>query len=338
MNNTLDRQNVRRICVCLEFLSDDHKRIITEAAAAAGFEVAFFEDETDEGLLDCLNEAEVLFAHSINLVRTAPASLKWYCCSYAGVDPYCPGNDIFANPDCLLSNSSGAYDETIGEHLVMVVLMLLRRMPEYAAIVNAREWKRDLAVRSIPEVRITVFGAGSIGTSFARKAKGLGAKHIIGVNRSGRAAEPFDEVVAFDGRDAKGGLDAVLPQTDVLVMALPGTAETAGVLSRERLELLPENALVVNIGRGSAIDQQALIGALNSGHLAGAALDVMSPEPLPADAPLWDAKNIIITPHVSGNMTLAHTRDETVRLFCEDLANYAAGRPLERLVDRSAGY
>ena len=130
----------------------------------------------------------------------------------------------------------------------------------------------------------------------------------------------------------------MLPRVDVLVMALPGTAQTAGVLSRERIALLPPGALVVNVGRGSAIDQEALAEALNDGCLGGAALDVMVPEPLPADDPLWSARNILITPHVSGNMTMGYTRDEAVRLFCEDLENYAAGRPLARLVDRAAGY
>ena len=328
----------RRICICLEFLSEAHRRAIEELAGRLGFEAGFFEDEADPGLLDYLDSSEVLFAHSIDLVRKAPPTLGWYCCSWAGVDAYCADPSVFANPDCLLSNSSGAYDETISEHLAMVVLMLLRRMPEYARIVADRRWKKDLAIRSIQEVRITVLGAGSIGTAFARKARGLGATSIVGVSRSGAAHPPFDEVVAIDGSDGKGGLDALLPATDVLVMALPGTPQTSGILSRERIAALPEGAIVVNVGRGSAIDQAALIEALDEGHLAGAALDVMVPEPLPADDPLWEARNILITPHVSGNMTMGFTRDEAIRLFCEDLENYAAGRPLKRLVDKRAGY
>lgn len=328
----------RRICVCLEFLSDDHRRAIRKAAETHGFEARIFEREDDPDLLPYLAQAEVLFAHSPALLRQAPATLRWYCCSYAGVDPYCADPTLFANPDCLLSNSSGAYDETIGEHLIMAVLMLLRRMPAYGRIAQARGWKRDLPVRSICEVRIAVLGAGNIGAAFAEKAQALGASGIVGISRSGRPREPFAAVRALDGSDGTGGLDAVLPQTDVLVMALPGTPETAGILSRERIALLPPDALVVNVGRGTAIDQDALIEALNAGRLGGAALDVTAPEPLPAGDSLWDAQNILITPHVSGNMTMGYTRDEAVRLFCEDLANYAAGRPLARLVDRAAGY
>ena len=133
-------------------------------------------------------------------------------------------------------------------------------------------------------------------------------------------------------------LDSVLPKTEILVMALPSTPETHHILSRERIALLPEDAYVVNVGRGSAIDQEALMEALNGGHLAGAALDVCVPEPLPKDHPLWDTKNLLLTPHISGNMSLGITRDLDVELFCEDLRNYAAGRRLKRLVDRKIGY
>ena len=102
--------------------------------------------------------------------------------------------------------------------------------------------------------------------------------------------------------------------------------------------LLRPEALVINVGRGTAIDQAALTEALNAGRIAGAALDVVAQEPLPADDPLWTAKNLILTPHVSGNYTLAYTRDRNVDSFCEDLANYIAGRPLAHRVDLTRGY
>ena len=120
-------------------------------------------------------------------------------------------------------------------------------------------------------------------------------------------------------------------------MGLPGTAETVHILNRDRIALLPSDAYVINVGRGTAIEQEPLIEALNSGRLAGAALDVMDPEPLPKDHPLWEAKNLILTPHVSGNMTLGYTCDRNVELFCADLRTYAAGRPLAGLVDRTRG-
>ena len=121
-------------------------------------------------------------------------------------------------------------------------------------------------------------------------------------------------------------------------MALPGTAETYHILNRARIALLPAGATVINVGRGTAVEQEPLIEALNGGRLGGAALDVMDPEPLPPDHPLWTARNLVLTPHVSGNMTLGYTCDRNVEMFCEDLRNYAAGRPLAHLVNRTRGY
>ena len=254
--------------------------------------------------------------------------LKRICCSFAGVDPFL-SDDVYPNPDVLLSNSSGAYGTTIAEHIMMVTLMLLRRMPEFQGFVREHKWVRTLPMRSIYGSEITVLGTGDIGTSFARRAKAMGAKRIVGVRRSDKPGDLcYDEMYTFSQ------LDRVLPQTEILVMALPSTPETAGILSRERIALLPPDAIVVNVGRGTAVDQDALMEALNAGRIAGAALDVMVPEPLPADHPLWETKNLLLTTHISGNMSLGLTCDLDVELFCEDLENYAAGRPLERLVDR----
>ena len=120
----------RDICIYLEFLTDAHRRQIEAAAEETGFTPHFFTLDQFEEARACLQRCEVLYAHSVDLLRAAPASLKWYCCSFAGVDLYCKDPSLFANPDCLLTNSN-VYGVTIAEHVVMVTLMLLRRMPEY---------------------------------------------------------------------------------------------------------------------------------------------------------------------------------------------------------------
>ena len=318
----------RIICVVNEFITDAHRRQIDAAAEKHGFSVRYYQTKADASghLADC----EVLFGHWRSLLKEAPM-LKWYCCSYAGVDPYQPP---FRFPESvLLTNSSGAYGVTISEHIMMVTLMLQRRMLDYAQIVRDRGWTNDLPVRSIQGSRLTLLGTGDIGTTFAQRAKALCPASVTGVNRSGRVPDPvYDRVVPM------AELDRVLPETDILVMSLPSTPETVGILSRERLALLPESAILVNVGRGSAIDQDALMDELNAGRLAGAALDVMTPEPLPADHPLWTTKNLLITPHVAGNMTLGYTCSKTVSMFCDDLENYAEGRPLKHLVDLKRGY
>ena len=321
----------RDICVYQEFLTDAHKAQIEAAAGAAGFTPHFFTLDQFEEAKACLQSCEVLYAHSVDLMRATPATLKWYCCSFAGVDPYCKDPAIFANPDCLLTNSNG-YGVTIAEHVVMVLLMLLRRMPEYEEVVRNHGWSNQLPIRSIRDNEFTILGTGNIGVNVAERLRGMGAAKITGLSRSGRPHPAFDEVRPI------ADLDAVLPDTKILVMALPGTAETIRILNRARIALLPGDAYVINVGRGTAIEQEPLIEALNEGRIAGAALDVMDPEPLPKDHPLWTAKNLILTPHVSGNMTLGYTCDTNVDMFCRDLRNYAAGRPLEGLVDRKRGY
>ena len=300
-------------------------------ARRTGFTPHFFNLDQFEEAKDCLQHCEVLYAHSADLLRAAPATLKWYCCSFAGVDLYCKDPGLFANPDCLLTNSN-VYGVTIAEHVVMVTLMLLRRMPEYIEIVRGHSWSNQLPVRSIRDNEFTILGTGDIGRHVADRLRGMGAAKIVGLSRSGKPHPAFDEVYPISA------LDDVLPRTKILVMALPSTPETVHILNRERIALLPADACVINVGRGTALDQKALAEALNSGKLAGAALDVMDPEPLPQDDPLWDARNIILTPHVSGNMTLGYTCDENVARFCADLENYAAGRPLAGLVDRNRGY
>ena len=321
----------RNICIYQEFLTDAHKAQIQKTAEEAGFVPHFFTLDQFEEAKACVQDCEVLYAHSPDLLRSAPATLKWYCCSFAGVDPYCKDPAIFANPDCVLTNSN-VYGVTIAEHVVMVTLMLLRRMPEYEEIVRNRSWSNQLPIRSIRDNEFTILGTGNIGVNVAERVRGMGAAKIIGLSRSGKPHPAFDEVHPI------ADLDRVLPDTKILVMALPGTAETIHILNRERIALLPKDAYVINVGRGTAIEQEPLIEALNSGRIAGAALDVMCPEPLPADHPLWSAKNLILTPHVSGNMTLGYTCDTNVAMFCEDLKNYAAGKPLNGFVDRAKGY
>ncbi len=322
---------MRDICVYLEFLTEAHKARIRETAEDLGFAPHFFTLDQFEEAKACLQGCEILYAHNPELLRAAPASLKWYCCSYAGVDPYCKDPGLFANPDCLLTNSN-CYGVTIAEHVVMVLLMLLRRMPEYEEVVRSRGWSNQLPIRSIRDNTFTILGTGDIGVNVADRLCGMGAARITGLSRSGRAREGFDEVLPISR------LDEALPQARNLIMALPGTAETYHILNRARIALLPRGAYVVNVGRGAAVEQEPLAEALNAGRLGGAALDVMDPEPLPGDHPLWTARNIILTPHVSGNMTLGYTCDRNVEMFCEDLGNYAAGRPLNGLIDRARGY
>ena len=203
----------------------------------------------------------------------------------------------------------------------------------YNEIVRQRSWARGLHVDSIRGSRITLLGTGDIGRECAKRMRSFDPASMTGVNRGGGNPEGlFDRTVTVDR------LEEVLPETDLLILSLPATAETKNILDAARLALLPETARLVNVGRGSAVDQQALEKMLREGKLAGAALDVFVQEPIPADDSLWDCPGLLITPHIAGNMTLDYTVEQIVNQFLENLRNYAEGLSLRRLVDRKRAY
>ena len=225
---------MRKIAVMEDFLTPERRKKVLDTAEKCGFAVDFY--GRGAAPAQGLEQYEIIYGWCNPQDLKRATGLKWYCCGFAGVDQL-SDDSLYASPDVVLSNSSGAYGLTISEHILMVTLMLLRRMPEFQDIVRRREWVSELPMRSIYGSRITVLGAGDIGTNFARRAKALGAGHICGVSRSGRNPDP-----AYDRMLPQEQLDQVLPETEILVMALPSVADTVGILSRERIALLPENA------------------------------------------------------------------------------------------------
>ena len=175
----------RDICIFQNFLTGAHKNQIEAAAAETGFTPHFFTESQFEEAKACLHDCscEVLYAQRPDLLRAAPAALKWYCASSAGVDVYCTDPTLFANPDCMLTNSN-CYGVTISEHVVMVLLMLLRRMPAYEEIVRNRGWGDQFPVQSIRDGEFTLLGAGDIGKTVAARLKAMGAAKITEIGRA----------------------------------------------------------------------------------------------------------------------------------------------------------
>ena len=317
-----------------DFLSDANKQHMRSVAEECGFEMGFF--DSSEEAAGKIGDAEVVYCDDGELMAEMP-QIRWCHSVSAGVGHFLKSG-AFDRGDVLLTNSSGAYGLAISEHIIMVTLLLMRRMPEYFKVVEERGWTRDLKIRSIKGSVIAIVGTGNLGQNAARRYKALEAKKVIGFSRSGSGREFFDAVFKVDDFESVVSGRAEEKKIDVLVICVPGTPETEGLLGAERIALLPEKTFVINVGRGTVVDQEALIEALNEGRLAGAALDVMYPEPLPEDHPLWTARNCIITPHISGDMGLPETVDITVDIFCENLRRYAEGRELNNLIDVNAGY
>lgn len=318
-----------KILVINNLLEEKHIALIKAAAKEVKASVSFYKTEQEIPQSDY--DADIIYGFAPSIVKSSK-SLKWLCVPWAGVDSIMVP-DYFANEDCLLTNSAGAYGVSIAEHMIAVSLMMMRRLTEFFEETRNGKWLTPRSQKSLKDCRITVLGTGDIGTTFAKRAKAFEPAQIIGVCRSGKSSESvYDKVLPVTE------LDAVLPETDLLAMSLPATPETKNILSRQRITLMPAGSYIVNVGRGSAIDEDALADALESGHLAGAALDVFQTEPLPENHRLWHTKNLLITPHVAGNLTLPYTKDKNVSMFIEDLHNFVAGKPMHYLVDKKLGY
>ncbi|MGO1172942.1 MAG: NAD(P)-dependent oxidoreductase [Actinomycetaceae bacterium] len=233
-----------------------------------------------------------------SLVRDLPR-LRW-------VQSLAAGTDLFESAglpdDVVLTSGRGLHDATVTEHAVALILTVVRRMPALLEAQRESRWANELRrprsvqpperVASLIDARVLVWGFGAIGRRLAGVLTALGAS-VRGVARSAGERGGYDVV-------AEDGLDDALSQTDILVMVLPSTPDTERALDARRLALLPSRAIVVNVGRGSTLDEDALVDALTAGRLSGAALDVSAQEPLPEDSPLWTAPNLVYTPHVAG--------------------------------------
>ncbi len=228
-----------------------------------------------------------------------------------------------------LANASGIHTAKVEESATMVLLMLHAHLPFFATAQRQHGWTPKHS-GAIAGKRALIFGVGGIGTGFARAARRLGLD-VTGVRRSAGAAEDFDRVV-----DLKEGL-VRLAEADFIVLAMPLTAETRGLIGAEAFARMRPDAGFANFGRGGLIDQAALIASLKSGHLSGAVLDVATPEPLPADSALWDAPRLLITPHVLCDDPDTYVAD-ALDLFLDNVHRRLQGQPLRNEIDRRLGY
>ena len=216
--------------------------------------------------------------------------------------------------------------------MVAVWLMLLKKLHSYRDAQPAGAWGDLGPVASAWNSTVLVLGLGDIGGEFAKRAKALGAR-VIGVRRAGVDKPDFVDALIHTDR-----LDEYLPQADCVAITLPGTAQTRNMFDAARIAKMKDGAILLNVGRGTIVDSTALCAALERGKLAGAALDVTDPEPLPADHPLWKQKNAVITPHVSGGFHLQETHERIIRIMAENLRAFCAGAPLRNVVDFETGY
>lgn len=318
----------RKITAAVAFDTPERRARVDEAAKKLGFEVRWVKDRqvAEEDVRDC----EIFFGMLPPALLREARSLKWLQCSFAGIDRYADPSLYAGN--VTVTNASGAYGITISEHMIVTLLMLMRRMPEYHEMQKRREWYCVGEIKSIMNSVITVVGVGDLGSNFAKRVRPMGA-FVRGVRRkTGSKPDFVDEIYTVDR------LNEAIAGADVVALCLPGTGETRRLFDRDRMLKMKPGSVLMNVGRGSAVDLAALDELLRSGHLGGAAIDVTEPEPLPPDHPLWTAPHALITPHISGNTSLPLTCEIIVDIFLDNLERYVQGRPLQHLVDLKAGY
>ena len=277
---------------------------------------------------DDLNGIDVIFGNVQPKLLENATNIKWVQLGSAGADEYVPA----IKNGMLVTNATGGYGETISEHILGMLLMLQKKFHTYYDSMKEGVWQRRGEVLGIRESTTLVVGMGDIGGKFAEKMKMLGA-YVIGVRRSDmRKPDWCDELYTMDH------LDELLPRADSVVLVLPQSEETKGIMDKTKFALMKEKSIFINVGRGSAVVQEDLIEALNNNKIWGAGLDVATPEPLPCDHPLWSAKNLLITPHTSGGFSLPKNTDDILEIFFDNLERWQNNKPLLNVVDPDTGY
>jgi phosphoglycerate dehydrogenase-like enzyme len=259
-----------------------------------------------------------------DVVRTSwPAAdrLRWVHTASAGVDRLM--FDEMLASDVVVTNSRGVFDTPMAEYVLGLVLAFAKDLPDTLRLQERGEW-RHRETGTVAGSTAVVVGGGPIGEAIVALLGAVGMR----VRLVGRRARP--------GVHATEELPALLGETDYLVLAAPLTEQTRGMVNATSLALLPPRARLINVGRGALVVEDDVVGAIRSGRLAGAALDVFDTEPLPADSPLWTLPGVIVSPHMSGDAI--GWRQSLVGLFTDNLARYRNGQPLRNVVDKTHGY
>ena len=280
-----------------------------------------------------LARADVLFdfdhGHLADLPAVAPG-VRWVQATSAGIGQLLRRTAL-DRTDIVFTTASGVHAVPLAEFAVFAMLYFAKQGPRMLEQQRAHRWER-FAGGELRGRTVAIVGLGKIGGEVARLARALGLR-VTGTSRSGTAAS-LDRAV--DLERPLGELRLLLADADYIVLALPHTAETEGLIGAAELACMRPGAVLVNVARGKVVDEPALVVALRSGQLAGAALDVFSQEPLPPESPLWDLPNVLVSPHSAS--TADSENAKLTDLFCENLRRYRDGRPLLNVFDRVRGY
>jgi phosphoglycerate dehydrogenase-like enzyme len=287
---------------------------------------------------ELLADCEILYTGSAFPTPAQAPKLRWVQLDTSGAD-HVRQTELWAHEPVTITSIAGVSPRPMAEYVMAMVLGFAHRLPTAARMRTQRHWPSNAerwelyGPAHLPGSRLLVVGYGRIGRGIARAAQAFGIE-VVGVSRSG--SRDYGDEVAGVRMAAVADLDAELPDADWVVVCTPGTAETVGLIGAPQFAVMKDGAHLIDVARGGVVDEPALLDALDSSRLAGAALDVFVQEPLPAGSPLWDHPSLVLTPHISG---LASDYQDLVRsLFKDNIERYLAGRPLVNTIDRTLGY
>lgn len=281
-----------------------------------------------------LREADILFDFDHTNLAALPdlaPRVRWLQATSAGIGQLVHRHDLARRmPHTTFTTASGVHAQPLAEFAILGMLASTRRLFTMLESQRRAHWERFAGADLLGKTAL-IYGYGAIGMEIARVASVFGVR-CIGINRSGRAA-PGSAAAEVHG---PGALRALLPQADFLVLAAPHTPETEGAFGATELGCLKRGAFVINVARGALLAEAALVDALASGHLGGAALDVFETEPLPQTSPLWAMPNVLVSPHSAS--TSARENELIVDLFCDNLQRHLEGRALRNVLDTTLLY
>ena len=293
-------------------------------------EVEFVIPDSPEAAAGLAADVEIIFGRPNRETFLAAKQARWIQSSSAGVEWM---RDIpeLRESDITITNTRGAHAATIAEHAMGMLVLLARGFPALLKNQAQKSWGAgEISMVGLSGLTMGIIGMGQIGRAVAQRAHAF-EMTIVAVDAHD-VSRP-DYISQFWLLD---GLPELMKQADIVVVAVPITPETRGMLGPEQLRLMESSAFLLVLSRGGIIDEPTLIEMLNEGALAGAGLDVAATEPLPADDPLWDAPNIFITPHCSPRSV--QTRNMVIGIMRDNLRRYLAGEALHNLVDKKLGY
>jgi phosphoglycerate dehydrogenase-like enzyme len=289
-----------------------------------------------EGVEDDLREAEIVFTLSLRPQQFAAAPrLRWIHAPSAAVHQLLFPELVESK--VVVTNSREVHGPVVAEHVMALIFALAKKIPQSALYQQKHIWGQEAIWNEgwrpceIAGATLGLVGVGSIGRRVAEMASAVGMR-VIAVREHVENGTPEGVETVF----APSELDDMLRQSDYVVLAAPLIAATEGLINRNRLAVMKPQAFLINVGRGAQVDEAALVAALRSKRIAGAALDVFEREPLPADSPLWSVNNLLITPHTAGLTDKLWQRQYEV--FSDNLRRYQARQPLRFVVDKHKGY